>query len=285
MTQLLSKGPPEEYIPNVKLMKARVLATRDSPNAAYLELIAIASRYPQEHWSAKDLSFFHALEHALNLYYDDLIAKAKRFLMAGFYTEAISMYQDILSSLEKGGYPKAKTSDSLIAKKIRYRLAECHFLAADYESTLSICANKEGGEDKIDREMLYLCALCYREKKDMKKPWSCCQNYSHLADMGDLDHYEHALFEIGYHYYQNGQTAKARGYFEKLQHFNSRPGQLAALKLARIHLDEGKPREVEKLFSVINTLNAKDPLRYECYYLRGLAAYTMLEYTRKRRLF
>jgi tetratricopeptide (TPR) repeat protein len=289
LVQLLAKRPPDEFIPPVKLMKARLSATHESPNEAYIEMSAIAAKLPSSHWSGKDLVFFHALEHSLDVYYDDLMAKAKRFLMAGCYAEAISMYEDILSAIEKGSYPKVKTSDSLIVKKIRFHLAESHFLAADYEKSLSLCGGQEknnGYANKIDREMLYLSALCYREKKEYEKALECFQNYTHASEMGDLDHYDHALFEIGYYYYQNGQSEKAQRYFENLQQYNCKPSHLAAIYLARIYLDKGELREVEKLLlQVMQTLNTNDPLRYECYYLRGVAAYALSEYAASKDFF
>jgi len=279
LARLLTKHPPSEFLPRIRLMKARICAKRESPSEAYSEMQMITKQYPAVQWSNKDLSFYHALEDALNDYYDALIPKAKRYLMASMYPEAISLYQEILQAIEKGSYPKIKGRDTLLAKKIKYRLAECHFLAADYEKSLSLCMQEEGFsalENKIDREMLYLSAKCFREKKEFEKALEMLQHYTRLGDMEDLEHFDQALFEIGSLYYQDGQFAKAKRYFERLQQFKGRPSQLAALHLAHMLLNEKKPKEVETLLgSFEKDISTKHPLRSEYYYLRGLAAYTV----------
>src|SRR5690606_26581982 len=103
---------------------------------------------------------------------------------------------------EAGHYPKAVSGNALIEKKIRYRLAESYYSQANYEQTLALCYNEKIVEDRVDREMVYLSALCYREKKEYEKALDCFRNYANLGKREDLDHYDHALFEIGYFYYQ-----------------------------------------------------------------------------------
>src|ERR1700722_11835708 len=169
LKQLLAKCPPEEFIPRIKLMKARLTAMQESPLDAYLEIRSLASKFPQTDWSSKDRTFFHALEPSLDIYFDNLMAKAKRFFTAGCYSEASTMYEEILSAVDRGCYPKAKNPDSLIVKKMRYRLAECYFLTADYAKSLFFCESQQIDDkkalevnkaaEKTDKEMLYLSAL------------------------------------------------------------------------------------------------------------------------------
>lgn len=288
LTLLLIKGPPEELISSARLMRARLATTKDSFGDAYIEMQALASQLPMEHWSAKERSFFYALGDSLDTYYDDLIGKAKRYLTAQFYPEALSLFQEILTAIERGIYPKAKGSDSIILKGVRFRLAECYFLSADYERSLSLCTQELSPETlgKIDPEMIYLSALCHREKKEFEKALELFQNYTQSGDKDALEHYNHALFEVGNYYYQKGQISKARRYFENLQSTQGKPGAVAAVLLARIYIDEGEPKEVEKLlFGIAEVLSPQDPLRYECYYLRGLAAYQLEAYGEAQNFF
>lgn len=281
---VLAKKPPEALTRQVKLMKAQLAATRASPAEAYFEMNMLSQQFPFEKWSAKELTFYHALEQSLDIYYDELVRKAKLYLTAGIYPEAISLYEEILTAIERNCYPKVKSRDALLAKTVCYRLAECHYLNANYEKSLSYLLT--GNVDAVDREMIYLSALCYREKKEYEKALELFQNYTHLGDSCDLDHYDHALYEIGHYFYQTGQLAKARLYFERLQQFNRKPSQLAALLLARIYIEEGEPKEVEKLLAPLtDLLSTQDPLQYECYYLRGLAAYELAAYSEARDFF
>lgn len=278
LSLLLAKNPPEDLAVQVRLMKARLSATRSSPAEAYLEMNVLASQLPLSCWPAKEVSFYHALEHSLNVYYDELVRKAKLYQSAHLYPEAIALYEDILTAAQKECYPKVKGIDSLVIKTVRYRLAESHFLAASYEKSLTYCSSGSDG-DMIDREMLYLSALCHKEKKEYEKAVELFQHYTGLGERGELEHYDQALFEIGHYYYQNGQKTKAKHYFEKLEQFNRKPSQLAAILLARIHLEQQQPQEAEnRLASLSHAISTTDPLIYECDYLRGLAAFQLRHY-------
>ena len=285
LDSLLIKNPPEELSLQAKLARARLSAPQTKPGDVYRQMAEIAKNCSTDVWNNKDLSFFRALEYSLNSSYNELLNKAKRFLTTGFYAEAIKIYNEILVAINQGSYPKALQENTLIIKKIRYRLAECHFLAADYEKTLAFC-DQAATEDKIDREMLYLSALCFREKNEYEKALTFFQNYTQSGDRIDLAHYDHALFEIGYFYYQNGNHSKAKRYFEQLQKMKSKPSLVAAIYLARLLIEEGNPKQVEVvLASATKALGSKDPLRLECYFLRGVAAYTLKEYSQAKDFF
>ncbi len=286
LSRLLKRGPPQEQLPRIKLMRARFTTNRQSPGAAYIEMRSVERHYPKEEWKKQDLSFYRALEYSLNSYYDQLTQKAKRYLVTGHYSEALALYNEILEAIEAKYYPKACAPDSLIEKKIRFRLAESHYSQANYEQSLALCYNGSVVEDRIDREMLYLSALCYREKQEYEKALQLLQNYTTSGKQKDLDHYDHALFEIGIFHYAAGNLHQAYSYFEQLQQMEGKPKRVAALYLARIYLQQKKFEKVEALLTpLIETLASDDSLRYECYYLLGEAAYARGEYFNAKEAF
>ncbi len=286
LTRLLMKNPPIEQQPRIKLMRARLNSTLKSPGDAYREMQSVTQTLPEEAWKKEDRSFFYALQYSLDSHYDALGRKAKRYLVTGFYNEAITLYEEILHAIDVGQYPKALLNDSLVQKKIRYRLAESFYAQANYEQTLALCYNKEAVEDRIDREMIYLSALCYREKKEYEKALAFLQSYAKSGTRDDLEHYDHALFEIGLFYYQAANYPRARQYFEQLQQSKGKPKIVAALYLARMHLRDGNPQAVENLVAALaRELSTDDPLCYECYYLRGEAAYALGDYAHAKTLF
>jgi tetratricopeptide (TPR) repeat protein len=270
LTTLLNRLPPTEFIPRIKLAKARLATMQDAPKEAYKEMRQLASHYPFELWPSKDLSFYHALEHTLNGYFDDLLAKAKRHLLAGFYPEAIALYKETLEAIEQGNYPKADTQASLLLKTVRYRLAECYYLAANYDASLDVCQ----ADEKIDANLLYLSALCFKEKNEYEKAVEILESYT-VLQQEELENYGAALFELGCYYYQRGHLDNARAKFEKIPFSSGKPNQLAALYLARILMEEKDFAAVEILLRKYEPTLEKDSLRYECYFLRGLAAYEL----------
>lgn len=279
----LAKNPPAELTYLIKLMKARLCATSEAPADAYCEMMQITQSLPLKKWPAKEISFFHALEQTLDSHYDALVRKAKLHLTAGLYPEALAWYEEVYQAIEKGCFPKVKHQGTLLAKTIRYRLAECYFLNANYEKSLSYTGY--GSETAIDPEMLYLSALCYREKKEYEKALELFHHYIQPGPT-DLEHYDYALFEMGHYMYQTHQFAKARSFFEKLQSFPGKPKNLAAVLLARIHLEEGHYLEAEKILApLIDSLGTQDPLQYECYYLRGRAAFEEGDFYQARDFF
>lgn len=286
LTELLRRHPPEEQIPRIKLMRARLTSSQKAPGDAYQEMVDVVSQLPIEQWRKEDLTFYHALEYSLNSQYDQLVRKAKRYLVTGYYNEAIALYEEILQAIDAGYYPKAASKPSLIEKKVRYRLAESHYSQAHYEQSLAMCAHENISEDRIDREMIYLSALCYREKKEYEKALECFQHYTHSAKQEDLEHYDHALFEIGFFYFQAGNNAQARDYFERVQGFEGKVARVATLYLARIDLQEGNAEHVENLLAPISqNLAEEDPLCFECDYLRAEAAYARGDYSLAKDLF
>lgn len=279
LSRLLLRNPPAAHISRIKLMHARLTASRKSPGEAFREMEEVVAQLPPGEWKKEDLTFYHALEYSLNSLYDQLMHKAKRYLVTGYYNEAIALYEEILTAIEAGHYPKAVSGNALIEKKIRYRLAESYYSQANYEQTLALCYNEKIVEDRVDREMVYLSALCYREKKEYEKALDCFRNYANLGKREDLDHYDHALFEIGYFYYQAGNKEQARSYFERLRDSEGKPSLVAGLYLARMDLQEGRFEKVEEMLAPLSLkLTEEDPLRFEWYYLRAEAAYARSDY-------
>ncbi len=280
LTEVLAKKPPENQICRIELMKARILP----PQVAYTLMLEIKSKYAIENWPVKELSFFQALEETLNTRFETLTQKARRAMTAGFFEEAISAYEEILSALDQGHYPKMKNGQPFAVKVLRYRLAEAHFLAADYTNALTICEKEIANGDKIDREMLYLCALCYQKKHEYDTALNRFYTYLNLSDQTDQqrcdEHYAHALFEIGLKFYQKGQLEKARHYFDGAKLGDCRPAHLSLIYLARIALEENRPEIVEKLLEVpLSKIKEPDPLYYECLYLKGRSAFALKDYT------
>ncbi len=271
LSLILAKNPPKELSLPLKLMRARFAATGEAPIDAYLEMKGAAEGLPFEAWPIQEFTFYQALEHTLNRHFDEQLRKAKLYLAAGMVGEAVVFYEEIQGAIENSAYPKVKTKGSLLSKIVRYRLAECHFLMAKYDHSLSYLST-EGGPHSIDREMIHLSALCYREQREYEKAVELFQAYTHQGDPHELVHYDQALFEIGHYYFQRGQSVKAKRYLEK-----AKRDEKSSLLLAKIYLEENEPRKVEELLA---------PLRVaEAYYLRGQAAYTLGEYGAARDAF
>jgi tetratricopeptide (TPR) repeat protein len=269
LSQLIAKNPPPQLVYPAQLMKARLIATLEAPVEGYYEMYQLSKVFPLEFWPNKDVTFFRALAQSLDLYYDGLMRKAKLHLTAGFYPEAISAYEELLSAIEKNCYPKVTNPQGCLTKTLKYRLAECHYLNKNYEKSLGYLHSQE-----TDAEIIYLSALCFLAKKEYEKAMELFQNYTQLGDQSDLEHYENALFEIGHYFYQTGNFEKAKSYFQSLRNIKRKATQLATLLQGHICIEEGKSQEVERLLRpLVDILSTQDPLQYECYYLRGLAAY------------
>ncbi|MFZ0564807.1 MAG: tetratricopeptide repeat protein [Chlamydiales bacterium] len=289
LTKLLDRHPPPRLASRVQLALARLVAREKPAGVAYVNLKSVVHSYPPETWRLEDLSYFRALELSLDSYYDSLIQKAKRFQLSNVYSEAITLYQEILEGIEKGYYPKASLPHSLIQKKVCYHLAETYFQQEKYEQSLALLDAKKKCEDQIDEEMIYLAALCHREKQDYEKALEFFSQYVSSLHRRDLDHYDHALFEIGHFFYQNADFEKARHYFELLQDKGREKGKpvlVSALYLARIELKEKHPQAADDLLSAIALrLPPNDPLNYECSFLRGKAAYSLENYKMAKEFF
>lgn len=289
LASLLERKMPEEFIPSVKLLQSRFHCSQQSPGDAYLLMKETALQSPMEDWKGEDRSLFLSLEYVLNAHYDSLLQRAKRFFTAGNYSHAKEMYQELIEAIEKGYYPKASMENSLIKKKVLYRLAEANFYLADYEKTLTLIPEISQAEDKIDRQLLYLAAMAYQEKHAYEKALDYFDSYLRSGQKEELPHYEHALFEMGHGYYQSGQFAEAQRYFEKLYKTTSKrekPFFLGTIYLAKIHLKDRLPRLAESILSTASKqLPSKDPLQYEIAYLRGSAAFDAGNYVRAAEFF
>lgn len=289
LSELIAKSPPGEYLAPIQLSQARLISHHNSPQKAFREMVEISYRYPKEKWKKEEQSFFVALEYSLDTYYDQLAQKAKRHLSAKVHEQAIELYKELVEACDYGYYPKASLAGSLIPKKMRYRLAEAYFQQSNFEGSLTLLPLPPKAEDEIDREMIYLTALCYREKEEYEKALDLFHQYTKSADRANLDHYDHAVFEIGYFYYRAGNLARAKETFELLKRTDGpkkKPAFVAALYLARILIKEGAYREAEVLLNPLaQELPIQDPLRHEFCYLRGEAAYYLGEYSIAKDLF
>ena len=248
LANLLDKHPPDALTPKLLLMRARLTSAHTSPASAYITLCEIADVLPTDQWSKEDLSFLHALSYALDEYLTKQLQCAKRYMAAGYYEEAMALYQEVLQAVEHPSFPQARLNRSLLEKKARYALAECHVAIA---------------QSKSDSDILYWMACRDQQRQEYQQVIEHLGRYTHLAKKGDLSYYDHALFEIGFFYYQSGQFDHARHYFERLQRLPpSRPQILGSLYLARLWLSQGAWREAAHILKHI-TCPKGDPLQKE----------------------
>ncbi|MCP5469760.1 MAG: tetratricopeptide repeat protein [Chlamydiales bacterium] len=277
LSDLLLKNPPQTFVPRITLFRARLTSQKSEPEKAFLDMQTIIESVPEHDWSPEELSFYHALSYSLDANYDDMLRKAKRLTATGFHEEAIQIYEEVLRSIELGHYPKARYN-TMLEKKLRYLLVQANYALKEYARSLSFVSSNLDPQNELDQEMLYLMALCYKEKKEFEQALACFENY---AESGG-EHYDQALFEIGYHYYRLGNIQKARPYFEKLQTPKGKkpkPTIVAATYLARILIDEERYSDVQQLLSpLLNRLPQTDSLRCELHYLIGEAAYALENY-------
>lgn len=276
LSKLLSKSPPESLIPRIKLFRARLMSQKSGPQKAFLDMQNVIEALPGHQWSCDELSFYHALCYSLDATYDDLLHKAKRLSVTGFHEEAMQIYEEVLKAIQAGVFPKAR-HNTMLEKKLRYLLVETHYSLKNYEKSLSYIS-KLDKENTLDREIIYLSALCHKERAEYEKALHSFIDYTQLGG----EHYDEALFEIGYHYYRVGNRQDARCYFEDLQKPKGKkpkPQVLAAIYLARMDLEEKRYGNIEALLSpLISLLPAKDNLLYELWYLRGEAAYALEDF-------
>lgn len=289
LNKLLERKIPDEFLTSVKLLQSRFRCSKQSPGDAYLLMKETSQKSSIESWRGEDRSLFLSLEYMLNTHYDELLKRASRFFSARYFANAKGMYEEVLGAIEKGYYPKASSIDSLIKKKVLFRLAESNYCLADYEKTLSLITPLANTQDQIDRQILYLAAMAYQEKHSYEKALDCFESYLHSGDQSELDHYEHALFEVGHSFYRSGHLEKARFYFEMLQQpgiKKGKPAVLGTIYLAKINLKEKKTKTAEYLLSKTSKeLLPKDPLQYEIAYLRGKSSFEAKEYAQAAEFF
>ena len=279
---LLSQRPPHEMLAKVHLAQARLTSTHRSPEKSFLEMSKIAAFLPMDKWSKTDLSFYHALCYSLDEHFDTLLQKARRLFVTQYYQEAKEIYEEILAAITGNYFPKASLNPQILEKKVRYCLAECHYSLAEYEQTLLLINDKGDGE--IDREMIYLMALCYQKQQEYEQAIQCFQQYAGQPGQ----HFDHALFELGFYAYKHGNFEKAKTYFQQLQALKmcGKPKFVGALYLGRILLQEHAPDEVEDLLGRFSPETMKDdPLKYEFYYLLGEAAFEKGHYERAQKMY
>lgn len=281
LNELLEKKPPYEFHPRIVVLLGRIHSFQEQAGKGYIKMHEATLHIPLEKWRPEERSFFHAVEYALNAYYENLLQKAKHFAAAASYEEAITAYEKINQGIELNYFPSALKS-SLIKKKVIFRLAECHFLSANFEKTLSLTHQISPPHDCFDAEMLYLAALCYKEKREYEKSLLCLQNYLSTQDSNLLFHYDCALFEVGQFYYRNGNKEKAKEYLQRLTEHkgnHSRPVLIGSLYLGKIFCSEKKFNEAESLFSFVQScLGLDDPLFFEATYYQGEAFFEKKQY-------
>lgn len=285
---LLGKKPHPELLPSITVLLAKFYSYQKKTGEGYLAMLEALQGVAISQWRPEERSFFHAVEYSLNEFYDSLFQKAKRLSVAGSYKLAITEYEALLLSLEKGYFPKAR-EDSLLKKKVTFRLAEAYFHEANFDKTLSLSLNYPPPPlpDEVDREMLYLAATVYREKREYEKALACFENYLASPTSSSSAHYENALFEIGHFYFRQDNLAKAQECFEKVVGKKKKKvNVLSALYLGRIYLQMGREKEAEKLFrSVLENLPPADSLYHEAVYWQGEALFQMKNYTDASRYF
>lgn len=275
LQRVLLGHPSSESLLQIQLLRARLLCGDKREEGGYLLMKEIEKSTPVDSWPPEDRSFYQAIVYALNVHYDNILHKAKRFFMARCYVEAASLYEEILEAIDKGVYPKG--TSALLQQSVQFRLAEALLQEKKFEKTISIIESMEkgSGSTKIDREILFLSAMAYRQQRDFEKALNCFHAYLHSANSEDLPHFEQALLEIGMDAFRKENYAKAERYFEKLSLGNSKTAMLATLYLAKIALRENNPKRVEELLSPLST---KESAKYEIAYLRGEAAFLRGEY-------
>jgi len=284
LTELLNKNPPATFAPRIKLYRARLTSQESRPQEAFLEMQSVIEMDSQHDWSREELSFYHALCYALDAQYDDSLRKAKRLTATGFHGEAIQIYEEVLEAIQAGYFPKARQTE-MLEKKLRYLLVETNYQMKNYEKSLIYSNASLDAKNAIDREIIYLQALCYKEQAEYEKAVRSFRSY---AEAGG-EHVDQALFEIGYHYYRGGNWEEAKKYFESLQKPTGKkpkPTVVAAIYLAKMLIQEERYREVDPLLSPLALLLPKnDPLGLEINYLRGKAAYALDDFVAASQFF
>ncbi len=287
LVSLLDSHPPENFHPQITILLAKLLAARGQTEAAFIRLKDLEKVSSLQNWRGEDKMFFHSLEYLLNDKNDHLLKQAKAYCLAGEYLEGAKIYEKVLGAIEMGVYPKSENEkkDSILSKKIRYRLAESYFHAAHFDKTIAL-AKDSSPQPKADAPMLYLAAIAYKAKNEYEKAIDCFQSYVDaapaLAAKGQqLVLINEALYEIGLSLYQNKQWIKAKGYFEKIcqNESNKKVYYLASIYLSRIHLKIDNPLKAEEILQTIATkIDKLNPLLLEISYLRGECAFALQNY-------
>lgn len=275
LLKLIEAHPPEEYLPGVYLLLARYKAIQNDQPSSYLTMLKASQILALEKWKGEDRSFFHSIEYLLDDYFDKSLKKARRFAIADNTSDAIKIYEEVQLAITKGHFPLA-SKDPIIAKKVRYRLAELYSTQACYEKTLDLVDTKVQAVDAIDSKMLYLRASAYKEKREFEKAVMCFQEYLETDVPKDPAHYFGALLEIGLNHYRRGKYLEAKNTLEKIQTETGKVQVVARLYLAKIHLKEENPELAKKLLlPLVQKLNKDEPLRFEISYLMGQAHFQM----------
>lgn len=272
---LFALQPPLELTPRLQLLSIRLKSPKCEPIDSYVQIQQLIHHFPQEFWTNKEITFFRALEFNLSASLESLLHKAKRYLTAGCYKEAIEHYQAAESLLQKGACTKTSQQSGILLQKVRFRLAECYYLSAEYEKSLELLSGAQTGEN-VDHEMLYLSALCFKEKQEYEKAVRLFERYSQNADPKELAHYDQAIFEIGLQAFQQHNFSKASRLFEQTSQTKGKIGLASTLYLARIELEEGRAEACEKrLASLPLAPTPSTSVAFEIAFLRGLAAYQL----------
>ena len=257
LTATLKRNPPQHLRAQLQFKLAQIENAQGNASKAFAILKQVENSFPIHLWTGTDLSFFHALEYNLDIQFETLLHKAKCFLTAGLYNEAMDLYQKILLHIENGEYPKAENKSSFIYKKVAYKLLESRILSQP--PTLTETTDYFTQKQIYEKQLLNL-------------------------DPSELADFDRDLFDTGYVYYKNHHYSDAKPYFEKMRTLLTKPSFVASIYLARIYLQQ-TPEMVESLLQpVTQAVHISDPLHLKAIYLRGLAAYSLKDYLYAREL-
>jgi tetratricopeptide (TPR) repeat protein len=275
MLSLEGKAPPPEYLPRIRLVQARVESKNKDPANAFIKLAEVIESFPQVKWNPQETAFYCALRYALDQEYEDLLRKGKRLAKAGFHKEALPLFESVLEAAKKGAFPRARGS-TLLEKYLLYLIAESHYALADYESSLNYLSI-DFEEERLDNEMLFLSALCHKEKENYEKAVDCFKTYLDKGKQTNYEHYIQALFELGLYAFNEKNYTKALPYLNELVSYlkqNSRLAQYGALYLAKTHISLNQYDDGERILNIFEkTLSKKSTLHAEIAYLRGEIAF------------
>lgn len=277
LTALLARSPPPSYIPLIVLKLGRLLCAQNKPKEAFTLISKHVSLETLKTLPNDDRSFLRALEYLLNDHYASLLQKAKRCALTEQFEMAAALYEEVLSAIEQGQYPEILYSkDTLLVKKVRYRLAESYFGCALYEKTLAL-QNAQDQDDLWDKELIFLAAKSHSARQEFEAALECYHHYLASAQSSDLAHYQNALLELGLSYYRMSNFAKAAHYLEMAcegsdAKVSTKISTLAAIYLSRIYLLEKCEERAETVLAKITLSEKNSDLAPEVAFLRGMCA-------------
>ncbi len=281
LQDLLEKKPPSEFLASILILKGRCLSGLQLAEKAFSLLKEAQNILALEEWRPEDRTFFHGLEYLLALRTEENLQKAHRFFSSGCYKEASSLYEQLLQSFENGEIPENSKDHLFLKKKLRFRLAEAHYLQANYEKTLTLL-EPEKENDLLDSEILFLLAKAYQERKEYEKALTNFESYLHSDRKEKLNFYEQALFEKGVAYFQLNQFEQAKKTFQTLlqaPEWKNKPLHLSALFLVRLYLKEHAYSLAEEILGRLSAcLSSQDPLQFESAFLSGEIAFQKKNY-------